>query len=236
LIGAGPTVIGGRALRCLAAYDLDHTLAVPVSVIREGPSFTFSGLPMKLLRPATIAISFAVVLISAIVSLDISAAQAPRTGMGNAQHAMEHPHHDGAAPAMQTGGGMNMKSDDPRELVSLPGPMRDHMLASMRDHLATLNTVIGDIADNKFEAASKRLEKRLGMSSLPLHHAAEMAPYFPKPMQNAGTNMHHAASRLAIALENASVARSFDAMRKVDAALHAVTSSCVACHAGYRVH
>ena len=110
------------------------------------------------------------------------------------------------------------------------------MLGNMRDHLATLNTVIGEVADNKFDAASKLLEERLGMSSLTLHHAAEMAPFFPKPMQDAGTGMHHAASRLAIALQDASVAHTFDSMREVNAALHEVTSSCVACHTTYRLH
>ena len=125
--------------------------------------------------------------------------------------------------------------DDARMLVSLPGPMQAHMLADMRDHLATLNAVFGDIGEGQFEAASKLLEGRLGMSSLPLHHAAEMAPYFPQPMQDAGTNMHRAASRLAVVLQNAEVAHTFDAMREVSAALHEVTSSCVACHSGYRV-
>ena len=126
-------------------------------------------------------------------------------------------------------------SDDPRQLVPLPAMMQEHMLGSMRDHLQTLNTVIGDIADDKFDSASKLLEERLGMSSLPLHHAAEMAPYFPQPMQDAGTNMHHAASRLAIALQDASVTRTFDSMREVNAALHEVTSACVGCHTAYRL-
>jgi hypothetical protein len=128
------------------------------------------------------------------------------------------------------------KLEDARELVSLPAPMQEHMLANMRDHLTTLNTVIGDIADAKFDAASKLLEERLGMSSLTLHHAAEMAPFFPQPMQDAGTGMHHAASRLAIALQDASVVQTFDSMRQVNAALHEVTSACVGCHTAYRLH
>jgi hypothetical protein len=130
---------------------------------------------------------------------------------------------------------MPAPSDDSRVLVSLPAPMQAHMLADMRDHLATLNTVFGDIGDGRFDDASKLLEDRLGMTSLPLHQAAEMAPYFPQGMQDAGTAMHHAASRLAIALQNAAVAHTFESMREVNAALHAVTSSCVACHSGYRV-
>ncbi|MBU6461367.1 MAG: hypothetical protein KGL35_29820 [Bradyrhizobium sp.] len=183
---------------------------------------------MKSFRLTTLAISFAAVLIGAFANLAVRAQK-----MGG-PHVMEHRHMKmGAPPADQTS--PSGKPDDPRELVSLPGPMQEHMLANMRNHLATLDTMIGDVADNKFDAASKLLEARLGMSSLPLHHAAEMAPYFPKPMQDAGTNMHHAASRLAIALQNASVAQSFDAMREVNAALHEVTSSCVSCHTAYRV-
>ncbi len=126
-------------------------------------------------------------------------------------------------------------SDDPRELVRLPMQMQEHMLGNMRDHLATLNTVIGEVADGNFGAGSKVLEQRLGMSSLTLHHAAEMAPYFPQPMQDLGTSMHHAASRLAIALQDASVAETFNSMREVDSALHEVTAACVGCHASYRV-
>ncbi len=54
----------------------------------------------------------------------------------------DHQHMHG----MSAQSGMSEESDDPRELVSLPGAMQQHMLANMRDHLATLNTVIGDIA------------------------------------------------------------------------------------------
>jgi len=55
---------------------------------------------------------------------------------------------------------MSEKSDDARELVSLPDPMQEHMPANMRDHLTTLNTVIGDIANANFDVASKLLEER----------------------------------------------------------------------------
>jgi hypothetical protein len=148
------------------------------------------------------------------------------------QH-MDHMDHMGG---MMRPGAMPAPPPDQRQLVTLPGPMRQEMLGNMRDHLQTLNTVIGDVGDGKLDEASKLLEQRLGMSSLPLHHAAEMAPFFPKPMQDAGTELHHAASRLAIALQDASVARTFDSMREVNARLHDVTSACVACHAAYRVH
>lgn len=126
-------------------------------------------------------------------------------------------------------------AQDIRELVRLPEPMQDHMLGNMRDHLATLNEIIGDVADSKFDEAAKIAEQHLGMSSLTAHDAAHMAPFFPKPMQDMGSSMHHAASRLVIVLQDASVSPSLDTMRNVSRAIHEVTQSCVACHAAYRV-
>ena len=126
-------------------------------------------------------------------------------------------------------------AQDARELVRLPAPMQEHLLGNMRDHLAALNEIIGDIANDKFDAAAKIAERRLGMSSLSLHGAAHLAPYLPKPMQDIGTSMHHAASRLVIVLQDASIAPTVDAMRDVNRALHEVTSACEACHAAYRV-
>ncbi len=127
------------------------------------------------------------------------------------------------------------RAEDGREPVRLPEPMQEHMLGNMRDHLATLNEIIGMIADSKLDDAAKLAEQRLGMSSLGLHGAAHMAPFMPKPMQDIGTSMHHAASRLAIVLQDSSVSPSLETMRDVDRALHEVTTACTACHASYRI-
>ena len=127
------------------------------------------------------------------------------------------------------------RAQDTRELVRLPEPMQEHMLGNMRDHLATLNEIIGNVADGKFDEAAKLAEQRLGMSSLGLHGAAHMAPFMPRPMQDIGTSMHRAASRLAIVLQDTSVSPTLDTMRDVNRALHEVTTTCTACHAGYRV-
>lgn len=123
-----------------------------------------------------------------------------------------------------------------REFVQLPEPMQEHMLGNMRDHLVALNEIIGEVANSKFDSAAKLAEQRLGMSSLSLHGAAHMAPYMPQPMQDIGTSMHRAASRLAIVLQDTSVSPTFDTMRDVSRALHEVTSTCAACHARYRIH
>ena len=113
--------------------------------------------------------------------------------------------------------------------------MQQHMLGNMRDHLATLNEILGDLGKDDFEGAAKIAEARLGMSSLSAHGAAHLAAYMPQPMQDIGTSMHRAASRLVIVLQNASLNRSPDGARQVNSALHEVTSACEACHANYRL-
>lgn len=135
------------------------------------------------------------------------------------------------APTMPAPG----DADDPRELIKLPPMLQKHMLGNMRDHLVTLNEVIGNVAHGQFDRAAKLVEARLGMSSLGLHGAAHMAPFMPKPMQDAGTAMHHAASRLAIVLQNAGVSPTVESMREVSGALHEVTTACTGCHASYRI-
>lgn len=126
-------------------------------------------------------------------------------------------------------------AEDARVLVWLPAPMQEHMLANMRDHLAALSEILGQLADSKFDAAAKLAEERLGMSSLERHGASHMAPFMPKPMQDLGTSMHRAASRFAIAAQNASVALNAEGMRSAFRALHEVTETCAGCHAGYRI-
>jgi cytochrome c556 len=70
---------------------------------------------------------------------------------------------------------------------------------------------------------------RIGMSSLPAHDAAHMAPFMPKGMQAIGTKMHHAASRFAIATQEGDLPKALDALANV-------SQQCVACHAMYRVN
>jgi cytochrome c556 len=55
----------------------------------------------------------------------------------------------------------------------------------------------------------------------------------PKGMREIGTRMHRAASRFAVAAENAGVSND---VRLALAAFGDVMSQCVACHAAYRLH
>ncbi len=120
-------------------------------------------------------------------------------------------------------------AEDVRPKVEMPPTMVTHMLGNMRDHLQALNEIQAALAKGEFDKAADIAEQRIGMSSLEAHHAAMMAPYMPKTMQEIGTEMHHAASRFALAAKEGDMKKSLGELSKV-------TQQCVACHAGYRVN
>lgn len=148
-------------------------------------------------------------------------------GMAAAQAQHDHAHRPAAAAHAASAA-----PPDTRELVLMPQPLADHMLANMRDHLAALQEIQEHLGKGQFDVAARIAEKRLGMSSLGLHGAHEVAGYMPAGMQDAGSAMHRAASRLAIVTTDAAVTGE---MAPVFSALAAVTGACVGCHAGYRV-
>ncbi|HYL88847.1 MAG TPA: hypothetical protein VEU32_08780 [Burkholderiales bacterium] len=144
-----------------------------------------------------------------------------------AQH-QEHEHmHDSGDHMAAAAASM-----DGRTAVKFPPMLREHTLANMRDHLQTLSEIQRYLAAQDFDRAADIAEKRLGMSSLSLHGAHEIAPYMPKGMQDAGTAMHHSASQFAVATQEAAI--DHDVPRAL-AALNKVTQTCVACHAAYRL-
>ena len=138
---------------------------------------------------------------------------------GVAQH--QHGEH-GVAPS----------APDARQLVQFPPELAEHTLANMREHLQALQEIQLHLGMGHTDVATKIAESRLGMSSLSLHGAAEVAKYMPQGMQDAGTAMHHAASRFAIAAQDAGVTGD---SKPVFTALADLTAQCVGCHAGYRI-
>lgn len=135
----------------------------------------------------------------------------------------QHRHgHDASAP----------HAEDSRQLVTFPAALAEHTLANMRDHLLALQEIAQNLGDGDTDAAARIAETRLGMSSLRLHDAAEVSKYMPEGMQVAGTQMHRAASRFAIAAQDAGVTGD---LKPVFAGLAEITAQCVGCHAGYRL-
>jgi hypothetical protein len=122
---------------------------------------------------------------------------------------------------------------DTRQRVDFPEPLRSHTLANMRDHLLVLGEIQRLLAAGAFDGAASLAESRLGMSSLGLHGAHDVARFMPQGMQDAGTAMHRAASRFARAATDASATG--DLKAPLDA-LATVSQTCVACHAAYRLY
>lgn len=160
---------------------------------------------------------------SLLVLAASAAAAAPLALAQQHEHMRDMGSH--AAPAPAAG-------PDGRVAVKFPAMLKEHTLANMRDHLHTLSVIQAYLAKRDFDRAADVAEKRLGMSSLQLHGAHEVAKYMPKGMQDAGTAMHHSASQFAVATQEAAIDN--DVPRAL-AALNKVTDACVSCHAAYRL-
>ena len=122
---------------------------------------------------------------------------------------------------------------DLRQLVEFPEMMRDHMLENMRDHLLALTEIQQHFAPEEYEKFATVAKNRLGMSSLDGHGASHMARFMPVAMQQIGTQMHKAASRFAIIVQESGLEGSTP---KIAEGLAGVMQQCVACHSSYRVH
>ncbi len=155
-----------------------------------------------------------------LIAAATSAAILSAAGMAVAQHQGHHGHKDHGAAAADT-----------RVLVKMPPQLVDHTLSNMRDHLLALQEISEALAQGKNDKAAATAEQRLGMTSLRLHGAHEVATYMPEGMQQAGSAMHRAASRFAIEAQNSDVTGD---LKPALAVLSEVMNACVACHAGYR--
>ncbi|MCK1453642.1 hypothetical protein IVB36_22890 [Bradyrhizobium sp. 35] len=162
-----------------------------------------------------------------LLAVAVTGAVMLSAGLAAAQH-HEHQNHMDHMSHKDHG----VSAADTREFVKFPSELVEHTMANMRDHLLTLQQINEALAAGEPEKAGKIAEKRLGMSSLRLHGAAEVAKYMPQGMQDAGTSMHKAASRFAIEAQNVGVTGE---MKPALGALGEVMNACVGCHASYRL-
>jgi len=123
---------------------------------------------------------------------------------------------------------LSAKTMDHRIAVSMPEPIKTHTLSNMRHHLQALNDILEALAKNDSDQAAKIAESQLGMSSLGLHGASDAGKYMPKGMAQTGMSLHHAASRFALTVVE-------ENPKKTYAALNKITTSCIACHAQYKL-
>src|SRR3569623_1294730 len=71
---------------------------------------------------------------------------------------------------------------DSRIAVEMPAMMQDHLRANMRDHLLSINVILGLLSVGNYDSAADIAEKRIGMSSLDAHGASHMSGFMPKGM------------------------------------------------------
>lgn len=140
---------------------------------------------------------------------------------------------------------MMTTAPDTRQLLDFPKPMRDHMLANMRDHVETLHAILAALAANDPAKAGEIAQARLGLASPGAAScdpkgaakgadmmATMMGEHMPEQMRAYGFAMHEAGSRFA---EQAAKARESGDLKPALAALAEVTQNCAACHAAYRL-
>jgi len=121
---------------------------------------------------------------------------------------------------------------DPRAIVvKLPENLHITTLGHMRDHLLALQQITAFLAEHKFTEAADTAEQRLGLSSMQVHGAQDLAPLLPPAMRMLGHQMHQAASDLAVAARDANEDKQLEPVLK---SLAAVESSCVSCHSVFR--
>lgn len=71
--------------------------------------------------------------------------------------------------------------------VEYPPAMKEHTLASMRDHLLAISQIQEAMGNEQYNKAAEIAETRLGQTALKDHHAHENAKFMPKGMQKIGT-------------------------------------------------
>lgn len=146
---------------------------------------------------------------------------------------------------------MAAAADDHRQAVEFPPPMRQHILANMRDHLAALSEILAALGGGDYAKAGQIADARLGLDSPaaagcqvggdaaeaprlsgPMDMEYMMALYMPEAMRNVGLAMHQAASDFAVEARKA--ATTHDA-KPVFTDLGRITEQCSACHTAYKV-
>lgn len=118
----------------------------------------------------------------------------------------------------------DMSMMDTRTSLELSPQMKQHQLSNMRDHVDAIKSIVGLIAERKFEEASNIAHTKLGLTP----EMQSMCNVFNNEKFRAlGFSFHNSGDELGDALQT----------KDVDASLRALNKTmeyCVTCHATYR--
>ena len=115
-------------------------------------------------------------------------------------------------------------TDDERTSLNMPPQMKQHQLANMRAHLEALQSIIGYLAEDKYDQASETAHNQLGLTP----QMQQMCSMFGNDeYRELGFAFHRSGDELGDVLKTKNKKRSLQA-------LQATINYCVQCHATYR--
>lgn len=118
----------------------------------------------------------------------------------------------------------DMSMMDMRTSLNLSAEMKQHQLSNMRSHVEAIKNIVGLIAENKFDDASKIAHDKLGLTS----EMKAMCDMFDnEKFKTLGLAFHKSGDDLGVALQSKDVNTSLRALNKT-------MQYCVECHATYR--
>lgn len=117
----------------------------------------------------------------------------------------------------------DMSVSDTRISLGLSPAMKQHQLSNMRDHVLAIQTIVGLLAENKFEDASNIARDKLGLTP----EMQKMCGNFNNENFNKlGLAFHKSGDELAEALKSKNLQTGLRALQKT-------MNYCVECHATY---
>lgn len=129
-----------------------------------------------------------------------------------------------AADEMMHHGDHHAGAMDMRTSLELPAPMKQHQLANMREHVLAIKSIVGLMAENKFEDAAKIAHSKLGLSP----EMQSMCGMFEnEKFKTLGMAFHQSGDELGDVLQTRDVNASLRALNKT-------MGYCVECHATFR--
>jgi hypothetical protein len=117
-----------------------------------------------------------------------------------------------------------MSSMDMRTSIGVTGEMKQHQLSNMRGHVEAVKSIVGLMAESKFEDASKIAHAQLGLTA----EMQTMCGMFNnEEFEKLGMAFHKSGDDLGDALKTKDVNASLRALNKT-------MQYCVECHATYK--
>jgi hypothetical protein len=113
---------------------------------------------------------------------------------------------------------------DTRTSLGVSGPMKQHQLSNMREHVEAIKSIVGLMAEQKFGEASKVAHAKLGLTPA---MQAMCGMFGNEDFMKLGLAFHRSGDELGDVLQTKDMSASLHALNKT-------MQYCVECHAKFR--